>query len=74
MNRRNWYFFKQKLMGVGIIAITLLTLMWIRGEDATYAMITIPLGLWLIFSKEMILVNDYFFEMEEYEDYEDEEF
>lgn len=73
MNRRNLYFLKQKLMGVGIIALTLLPLMLFRGEDATYAVLLIPMGLWLIFSKKMILVNDYFFEMEDYED-EDEEF
>ena len=40
---------------------------WILEGDATIALITVPLGLALIFSRKKILVNDYYFEIKERE-------
>lgn len=31
-------------------------------EDATIALLTVPMGLILIFSKEMLIVNKYYWE------------
>ena len=33
--------------------------------DATIAIITVPLGLYLVFTKEMLLVNDFYRETKE---------
>ena len=38
---------------------------WILEGDATIALITVPLGLALIFSRQKLVVNDYYFETEE---------
>lgn len=38
---------------------------WISEGDATIALITVPLGLALIFSRKKLVVNDYYFETEE---------
>lgn len=48
--QRRWYFIRQRLYGIG---------------DATVAVITLPLGLALIFSRQKLVVNDYYFETEE---------
>lgn len=61
---RRWYFFKQKVLGVVLLVITVLAV-WILEGDATIALITVPMGLALIFSRQELVVNDYYFETEE---------
>lgn len=61
---RRWYFFKQKALGAVLLVFTVLAV-WILEGDATIALITIPLGLALIFSRKKLVVNDYYFETEE---------
>lgn len=56
---RRWYFFKQKMLGVAVLIFTILAV-WLLEGDATIALITVPLGLALIFSKQMLVVNDYY--------------
>lgn len=62
MTRRKKYFRRQKLMGLGLIALCVLIILF--SKDATFAVIGIPLGIYLIFTKEMVLDDDYKFEME----------
>ena len=59
--KRQLYFLKQKLIGVLFLIITAFTVMLLEG-DATIAVLTVPIGVGLIFSKEKCLVNKYYFE------------
>lgn len=61
--RRALYFLKQKLLGVVLIAISLISAK-VTG-DATAAVFLAPVGLYTIFTKEMFLVDSYFLEQEE---------
>lgn len=66
MKKRRLYFFKQKLLGwIGLLG-TILAVHLLDG-DATVAIITVPMSLGLIFSKEKILLNKYFWETKENE-------
>ena len=62
--QRRQYFLKQRLTGVFLLAFTVLAVMVTDG-DATIAIITVPLGLYLVFTKEMLLVNDFYRETKE---------
>lgn len=61
MNERKIYFLKQKLVGVLFIAVTALAV--VLTKDATIAIFTVPIGLDLIFTKEMLLTNQYYYEV-----------
>lgn len=61
---RRWYFFKQRALGVVMLIFTMLAV-WTLEGDATIALITVPLGLALIFSRQKLVVNDYYFATEE---------
>lgn len=65
MNKREIYFLKQKLVGVAFIAATALAVLLTK--DATIAIFTVPIGLDLIFTKEMQLTNRYYYEVMEKE-------
>lgn len=62
--QRRWYFFKQRATGVAMLALTVLAA-WILEGDATIALITVPLGLYLIFTKEMCIENNFYWEIKE---------
>lgn len=62
--QRRWYFFKQKLTGMALLGLTVLTVPLLDG-DATIAVLTVPMGLYLIFSKEMLLVNEFYWRTKE---------
>lgn len=57
---RRWYFIKQKAYGLAMLAVTVLAV-W---GDITIAVITVPLGLMCLFSKKMLIVDNYYFEAE----------
>lgn len=52
--QRRQYFLKQRLTGISILVLTVLAVI-LTGGDATIAIITVPLGLYLIFTKEMVM-------------------
>lgn len=60
-----WYFIKQKACGLAMLAITVLAVWAATEGDITIAFITVPLGLTCIFSKEMLIMNDYYFTTKE---------
>lgn len=62
-NKRTIYFRKQRAMGAIMVLIGVLSTL-LEG-DATAAILTVPFGLYTIFTKEMILTNDYFYEKQE---------
>lgn len=59
--RRRLYFLKQKVVGVFLLVLTIFAVKLLEG-DATIALITIPLGLGLIFGKEKWWMDSYYFE------------
>ena len=56
-NRRR-YFLKQRLIGVALLALTMLAVKMLDG-DATIALITVPLGLYLIFTGEKVIAAEF---------------
>lgn len=68
MTRRQRYFIKQKLMGLAVIVLGIVSTVILNG-DATACIITVPMGLVLIFTKQKAVLNDdYIFEIEEPEE------
>ena len=63
MSKKQWYFFRQKLMGL-VITIGFLLLSILTGEG-TILLVTGPICLYLMFTKQMVIQDEYFFEIEE---------
>ena len=61
---RKKYFITQKLYGVAVLILTVVAVKLLDG-DATIALFTVPLGVTLIASKEMLIVNEYYWKCEE---------
>lgn len=62
-SKRARYFRKQKLIGAILIAIGIFTAIILEG-DITAALLVVPLGLDLCFTKEAVITDDYFYELE----------
>lgn len=66
--RKRWerkkYFAMQKLSGVAMLIFTAAAIKILEG-DATIAFITVPLGLSMLLSKEMLIINEYYWKCEE---------
>lgn len=62
MSGRGLYFVKQKLIGVLLIVLTVIAVIYTG--DATVSLLTVPVGLMLIFTKRACIVDGYFFEEE----------
>lgn len=61
--KRKRYFLTQKLYGVAMLILTAVSVKLLEG-DITVAFILVPMGIALITSKEMLIVNKYFWESE----------
>lgn len=61
--QRRWYFIKQRLYGIALLIFTVLTVKALDG-DATIALITVPLGLCMIFGKDMLITNEFYWQEE----------
>lgn len=62
--QHRWYFIKQRLYGIALIVITMLAVMALDG-DATIALFTLPLAGYLLFSKEMSIIDNFYWETKE---------
>ena len=62
--QRRQCFLKQRLTGVFLLVFTALAVM-ATGGDATIAIITVPLGLYLAFTNEMCIVNEFYWQTKE---------
>lgn len=51
------YFVFQKIYGIGMILLCVFAT-WLGDGDATFAAIGVPLGIWMIFSKQKLLIID----------------
>lgn len=58
------YFLFQKACGVAMLILTVAAVKILAG-DATIALLTVPLGMVLLTSKEMIIVNQYYWKCED---------
>ena len=71
MTRKQKYFLKQKLIGLAVIILAVLIMMFgpnILGEaSGSFVLIFLAGGNILLFSKDMIWVDNYFREVEEKE-------
>jgi hypothetical protein len=67
MTRREKYFIKQKLIGILMAILSVLSVIWLGGEAAV-ALIFVPIGLMLIFSKDMVWMDKYYFEVKQREE------
>lgn len=61
--QRRRYFIRQRMTGIFFLVFTILAVM-LTGGDATTAVITAPLGLYLLFTKEMVMESDPYRETE----------
>lgn len=61
--KRKRYFLTQKLYGVAMLILTAVSVKLLEG-DITVAFVLVPMGIVLITSKEMLIVNEYFWESE----------
>lgn len=62
--RKQYYYYrKQKGLGAALMALGVLTT--IIFGDGTAALFIVPLGLYMICTKEKILLDDYFYEVQE---------
>lgn len=61
--KRKRYFLTQKLYGVAMLILTAVSVKLLEG-DITVAFVTVPMRIVLITSKEMLIVNEYFWESE----------
>lgn len=68
MNKHKKYFVKQKLIGLIFLLASFVAIFIVK--EGTIALIMIPMGLALIFSKEMIWKNRYYYEVMDEEDWE----
>lgn len=71
--RRRQYFIIQKLNGIALLAFTALAVYILEG-DVTIAILTVPLALYMIFSREMCIVNRYYWETKERDKRNDKNF
>lgn len=61
--KRKRYFLTQKLYGVAILILTAVSVKLLEG-GITVVFVLVPMGIVLITSKEMLIVNEYFWESE----------
>ena len=64
MSKRFKYFLKQKAMGLGLLAVGI-AMMWALEGDITHMVLIGPVGCGLLFSKEMWIEDDYYYEVQE---------
>ena len=57
------YFVIQKLMGLVIVVLAVISCI-ITG-DGTAALLLIPIGIYTIFTRKLVITNTYYFEQEE---------
>lgn len=67
MRDRKLYFLKQKLCGLFLVILPIMSGFIFEWYVATIGVITVPIGLFFMVSNQMWLVNDYMSECEEKE-------
>ena len=55
-NAETIYYIKQKLSGLTLAAVGIITPILLNG-DATFSLIALPVGIWLLFTKEKVMMS-----------------
>lgn len=63
INKRKRYFRKQKIMGLVMVLLGFVTMV-VTGGDPTLVFFFGPIGLYTIFTKKMVIYDEYFWEVE----------
>lgn len=63
MTRRQSYFARQKLIGLGMMIFAVVMALWTK--DGTASVLIFPLGLVAFTTKKMVIMDSYYFEMKE---------
>lgn len=63
MNKTQWYFFRQRLAGLLIVVSSWFVAIAIG--EGTFLILTIPMGVHLMFTKRMVIQDKYYFEVQE---------
>lgn len=63
-SKRYYYFRKQRCYGLAFILLGILTAI-ILGGDITVSILLVPLGIYIMLTKEMLITDDYYFEVKE---------
>ena len=61
-SKRYYYYRKQRRYGIVLTAIAVILPFILNGEVTASILIGLP-GLYLIFTKDMVITDDYFYEM-----------
>ena len=64
MTRRQSYFCKQKLIGLGVIIMGIIVSLMFGGICPAYIVAT-PVGLYMIFTRQMVWVDSYYYDVKE---------
>ena len=70
MKKKNTYLRRQKLIGLGLIVLGVLSAIILDG-DVTAALLVTPIGAYVLFTKDQVIWDDDYPEIDEFE--EDEE-
>jgi hypothetical protein len=57
------YFIIQKIMGIGLIILAIISCKVL--EDGTASILLIPIGIYTILTKKMVITNTYYFNLKE---------
>lgn len=60
-NTKARYFRRQKIMG-GVLALLGVVSAFVLEGDITVALFTVPWGLYIVFTKERVLLDDYYWD------------
>lgn len=60
MSKRKRYFIKQRLIGILMIVLSIISVK-LTG-DGTATLLLLPIGIFTTFTKEMVITDTYFFE------------
>ena len=69
-SKRYYYFRNQKLLGVALLICSAISAIVCDG-DITALLLIVPLGLYMIFTKEAITYGDYYYELQSKNEKED---
>lgn len=61
--KKELYFLKQRIIGFFVVVFSIIACITI--DDCTFAVFTIPLGLWMVLGNTMLIANRYYFEVME---------
>lgn len=62
-SKRYYYFRKQKRLGLVLVIVSVISAIILNG-DITVLLLTGPMGLYMMFTKDMVVYDDYYEEVQ----------